>query len=73
MTKDYAQLEGLDFHDTFLSITKLTTIRLLFSIVVINNCHLKQLYVNNAFLRGELREEVYMHIPSMHDAFLVDM
>jgi len=41
VTKGYTQLEGMDFHDTFSLVAKLTNIILLLSIVVVNNRHLK--------------------------------
>jgi len=39
---------------------KMTTIRLLISLVSIYNWELKQLDINNAFLHGELKKNVYM-------------
>ena len=42
---------------------KLTTVKLLLSLTVVHGWFLTQLDVNNAFLRGNLSEEVYMESP----------
>lgn len=63
VSKGYAQLEGVDYFDTFSHVTKITTIRVLLSIPTIKGFHLEQLDVNNEFLHRDLTEEVYMSIP----------
>ena len=64
MAKGYTETEGIDYLETFSQVPKMTTISLLLSLAFIYNWKLKQLDINNVFLHGDLKEDVYIIAPS---------
>jgi hypothetical protein len=63
VAKGYSQTYGVDYDETFAPVAKMNTIRALISIASNNGWNLFQMDVKNAFLHGDLQEEVYMEIP----------
>lgn len=63
VAKGYAQTYGVDYHETFSPVAKVPSIRLFISLAATYDWVLHQLDVKNAFLHGDLHEEVYMEQP----------
>ena len=58
MARGFTQTYGVDYGETFSPVARLSSIRILFSIAVNKEWTLSQLDVRNAFLYGDLTEEV---------------
>jgi hypothetical protein len=58
--KGYAQVEGVDFEETFSHVSRMEAIRLILAYACSKRIKVYQMDVKSTFLNGELEEEVYI-------------
>ena len=63
VAKGFTQTHGLDYQETFAPVAKVNSIQILLSLAANLGWPLHQLDVKNAFLNGNLDEEVFMEPP----------
>jgi hypothetical protein len=63
VAKEYTQVEGLDFGETYALVARLEAIRILLASATHHNFKLHQMYFKSAFLNGPISEEVYVEQP----------
>ena len=63
VVKGFLQREGIDYFETFASVAKPSTYRLLFAIVAMLDLECEQIDMVTAFLNPELDYEIYMEQP----------
>lgn len=59
----YSQQEGINYQETFSLVVKMKTVRSVLTIAAIKDWHIHQIDVFNAFLQGDLFDEIYMQLP----------
>ncbi|GKB03208.1 retrovirus-related pol polyprotein from transposon TNT 1-94 [Tanacetum coccineum] len=63
VAKGYRQEEGIDFEESFASVSRIEAIRIFIANAASKNMTIYQIDVKTAFLNGELKEEVYVSQP----------
>ncbi|GJT16930.1 S-formylglutathione hydrolase [Tanacetum coccineum] len=63
VTKGYTQKEGIDYKETFSSVSRKDSLRIVMALVAHFDLELHQMDVKTAFLNGDLHEDVYMAQP----------
>nr|GFB84912.1 retrovirus-related Pol polyprotein from transposon TNT 1-94 [Tanacetum cinerariifolium] len=63
VARGYRQEEGIDFEESFAPVARLEAIRIFVAYAAHKNMAVYQMDVKNAFLNGNLREEVYVSQP----------
>jgi len=63
VVRSFTQTYEMDYKETFLPITKCTSIRCFIALATLEDMEIHQMDVKTAFLNGELEEEIYMEQP----------
>ncbi|EOY17849.1 Copia-like retrotransposable element, putative [Theobroma cacao] len=63
VVKGFAQLPGVDYHETFAPVARMDTIRLLLALSAKFKWKMFHLDIKSAFLNGDLQEEIFIEQP----------
>lgn len=67
VAKGYTQESGIDYNETFSSVVKYSSIRMLLSIAAQMKLNIRQMEAVTAFLNGILEEEIWMEQPEGYE------
>lgn len=67
VAKGYRQRYGIDYNETFAPVIRVSSIRLLISIALLNDLHIHHVDVKTAYLNSPLTETIYMQQPYLFE------
>jgi len=70
VARGFSQLSGIDFHETFAPVARLSTIRTITALAAEYGMLIKQYDITTAYLNGQLEEEIFMEVPVMTEEVL---
>ena len=56
--KGFSQFQGVDYHETFVPVTKMDSIRLVLAVLAFEHWEVHHMDFKSAFLHGDLHEEI---------------
>ena len=59
--KGFSQVQGVDYHETFVPVAKMESILLVLAISAFKHWEVHHMDVKSAFLHGDIHEEIYMN------------
>ena len=68
LAQGYTQVEGVDYHETFVPVAKMTSVGCLLRVAIAKGWSVDHLDVNKAFLHGDLSVEEYMRLPQGYES-----
>ena len=60
MANGFSQVQGIEYNDSFASVSKMESIRLVLAIAASKQWEVYHMDVKCSFLHGDLKEEIYM-------------
>jgi hypothetical protein len=63
VAQGFSQKPGLDYVEVFAPTCRMASLRLILAIAAIEDLHIHSIDISNAYLNGELEEEIYMKQP----------
>lgn len=66
VAQGFTQQEGIDYIETFSPVAKMTSVKFILGLAAVGGWRLTQMDVSNAFLHGDLDEEIYMSLPQSY-------
>lgn len=71
VARGFTQKPGVDFHETFSPVVRLSSIRTVMALAAEHNLIVHQADVETAYLNGDLDETIFMEIPDMMNEALI--